>query len=87
MGIKKIKITIYTNFDANILTLTGFTNFENLILFLISLLLNLGQKSPKGTKGDLLKFCEIITKGNQNVYQVQFVVERLKPDLYELGKK
>ena len=80
MGIKKIKITIYTNFDANILTLTGFTNFEILILFLISFLLNLGQ-------GDLLKFCEIITKGNQNVYQVQFVVERLKPDLYELGKK
>ena len=62
----------------------GFTNLEILILVLTSLLLKLGQKRPKFAYHlrkviKEIKWCQNKTK---LMYQIQFVVERSKPDLY-----
>ena len=88
---KKGSKWLYRNFEANIYRFhkfwnTAFTNFEILILVLTSLLLKLDQKRPKFA----YLFRKVIKelKGSQVeiklIYQIQFVLERSKPDLYGL---
>ena len=64
----------------------GFTSLESLTLVLTSLLLKFPQKRPKFAylvqkMIERLKLCKNETKP---IDQIQFVVERSKPDLYGL---
>ena len=65
---------------------TGFTNFETLILVLMSLLLKLNQKRPKFAylSRKVIKGLNWSQNETKLIYQIQFVVKRSKTDLYEL---
>ena len=65
---------------------TGFTNFETLILVLMSLLLKLNQKRPKFAylSRKVIKGLNWSQNETKLIYQIQFVVKRSKADLYEL---
>ena len=80
-GLKKLLLEVLRQIFW--LLITGFTNFEILILVLASLLLKLRQKRPGCAYlvTERLKWYQNETK---LICQIQFVVERSKPDLYGL---
>ena len=81
-GNKSIKITICRNFEANILTSKyKFHKFWNFNPSCDRTIVKIGEKRPK-----FAYLVQKVTAGCQNetklIYQIQFVAEISKPDLY-----